>query len=73
MKGIICTSSFRGGDEGAEENQDPLLDDWGCRVSGISRGSELVGFGPASVTLVIGGRFGVLVVETGLGLFPSCA
>ena len=48
--------SFGGEDEGVEENQDLLLGDWGCGVSGIGCGGELVGFaGPASVTLGFGG------------------
>ena len=49
---MICAGSFGGEDEGVEENQDLLLGDWGCGVSGIDCGGELVGFvGPASVTL----------------------
>ena len=56
MEGMICTDSFWGEDEGMQENQDLFLDDWGCGVSGIGCGGELVGFvRPASVMLVIGG------------------
>ena len=75
---MLCAGSLGGEDESVKENQGLLLGDWGCGVSGIDCGGELVGFvNPASVTtLGLVALFGVLVVEMaqmGLGLFPSSA